>query len=83
MSDQKKFLEDITQSVQDYREDAMTIAQQLRQEGLRQGGHDKAFEIAKNLLGMGLDLNSIKQATKLSEEEINRLRERMSNRKAH
>jgi recombination-promoting nuclease RpnB len=48
----------------------MTFAQQFRQEGRQ----DERFVIAKNLLGMGLDLNSIKQATKLSEEEITHLR---------
>jgi predicted transposase/invertase (TIGR01784 family) len=59
-------------------EEIMTFAQQFKQEGLQQGLEkgrlDERFAIAKNLLGMGIDLNSIKEATHLSEEEISRLR---------
>jgi hypothetical protein len=67
-------------------EEIMTFAQQFKQEGLLQGLQqgeqrgmekgrlDERFAIAKNLLGMGIDLNSIKAATHLSEEEISRLR---------
>ncbi|MEW9906561.1 MAG: Rpn family recombination-promoting nuclease/putative transposase [Candidatus Symbiodolus clandestinus] len=55
-------------------EEIMTFAQQFRQEGLQQGRHDKAFEIAKNMLAEGADFQFVKRVTKLSDEEINRLR---------
>lgn len=74
VSDQKKFLEDITQTEQNYREDVMTIAQQLRQEGLQQGEQRKAFEIAKKMLAKGADISDIEELTELSFEEISKLR---------
>lgn len=74
VSDQKKFLEDITQTEQNYREDVMTIAQQLRQEGLQQGEQRKAFEIAKEMLAEGADFQFVKRVTKLSDEEMSQLR---------
>ena len=70
VSDQRKFLEDITQATQFYREDAMTIAQQLRQEGLQQGMQQEKYQIARNLLLCGIDRDVIKQSTGLSDEEL-------------
>ncbi|MEW9907085.1 MAG: hypothetical protein AB2990_07190 (plasmid) [Candidatus Symbiodolus clandestinus] len=59
------------------REDIMTLAQQLEhrglQQGLQQGEHNKAFEIAKRMLEAKIDLEAIKNCTGLSDQEISRL----------
>ncbi len=39
----------------------------------QKGRREKAIEIAKNLLNMGLDINQIAQATGLSAEEIEKI----------
>lgn len=52
----------------------MTLAQQLKQEGLeqglKQGEHRKAVAIAKNLLNDGMSPKSVQKLTGLSEKEI-------------
>ena len=56
----------------------MTVAQQLRQEGMQKGRqegmHTKSLEIAKNMLSkLHLDIKVVKEATGLSEEELLKL----------
>ena len=41
-----------------------------KQEGRAEGGKDKAIEIAKNLLEMGMPIDAIMKATGLSSEEV-------------
>ena len=43
------------------------------QEGISEGIHQKALETAKNLVGLGLSVANIAQATGLTEAEIERL----------
>jgi predicted transposase/invertase (TIGR01784 family) len=74
VSDEKALIEAIIRAVPSSREDVMTIAQKFEQRGEQRGRLDERFTIAKNLLGMGVDPIAIKQATHLSDEEINRLR---------
>ncbi len=57
-------------TIEDYREDVMNAAQQLKQQGLEQGEHRKALAIAKNLLKQNIPLSVIKSATGLSEQEL-------------
>jgi hypothetical protein len=56
-----------------------TIAQQLREEGIKigeaKGMKKKAEETAKKLLGMGIEIEKISEATGLKEEEIKKLKE--------
>lgn len=40
------------------------------EKGLVEGEHKKAIEIAKNLLEMGLDVDTIVKASGLSKEEV-------------
>ena len=44
-----------------------------REQGREQGRQEEKIEIAKKMIGMGLDLKSIEKLTGLSEEEIKRL----------
>jgi predicted transposase/invertase (TIGR01784 family) len=54
-----------------------TLAEQLKQEGIKigkkEGIEEKAIETAKNLLEMGIDIDKIAKATGLSQEEIEKL----------
>ena len=43
------------------------------QEGISEGSYQKALETAKNLLGLGLSVANIAQATGLAEAEIESL----------
>jgi predicted transposase/invertase (TIGR01784 family) len=56
-----------------------TIAQQLREEGIKigeeKGKEDKAKETAKRMLEDGLPIEAISKYTGLTREEIERLRE--------
>ena len=54
----------------------MTAAQYLRQEGRQEGEHNKALDIAKNMLSkLHLDAETVAQATGLSQEELMKLQE--------
>ena len=42
-------------------------------EGIKEGEHKKALKIAKKLLEKGQDIDTVMDATELTEEEIKRL----------
>ena len=44
-----------------------------KEKGAAKGERNKAIEIAKNLLGMGMSIDNIMKATGLSQEEIAKL----------
>jgi predicted transposase/invertase (TIGR01784 family) len=46
-------------------------------EGIKEGAINKQIEIAKNLLSMNLSIEQIKEATGLTKEELERLKEEM------
>ena len=46
-----------------------------RQEGREEGLKEKAYEIARNLLALKLDIDSISKATGLTKEDIAKLKE--------
>ena len=46
-----------------------------REEGIEIGREKKAYEIARNLLAMKLDIDSISKATGLTKEEVAKLAE--------
>lgn len=52
-----------------------TARDQGRKEGREEGREEKSFEIARNLIQMGLSFRQIKEATGLSLEEVKRLAE--------
>lgn len=84
-----QFLHDIATQTQDYREDVMTIAEQLRQEGeqkgyqlgrqdgvnegMQQGKQEATRQLAKQLLADGVGRSSVKRYTGLSDEELDSL----------
>jgi len=83
--DTKKFIHNPVENTPRYREDLMTIAECLKQEGrqkglqeglqkgLQEGGSKREREIAYNLLSVGLEHNVILQATGMSRAELDDL----------
>jgi predicted transposase/invertase (TIGR01784 family) len=53
------------------------VAQELIQEGISQGAHQKEQEIAKNLLKMGIPAADVARATGLSVSEVEKLKVRL------
>ena len=47
---------------------------QGRSEGIAQGSYQRALETAKNLLGLGLSIENIAQATGLSKQEVEEIK---------
>lgn len=76
-SDTRQFLQTIAAQTQDYREDVMTIAEQLRQEGRQEGRQEERREsarrIARQLIANGVDPAVVKRSTGLSDDELNSL----------
>ncbi|WP_174889418.1 Rpn family recombination-promoting nuclease/putative transposase [Candidatus Williamhamiltonella defendens] len=76
-SDAKQFLYQIAEKATDYREGVMTIAEQLRQEGEKQGiekgRHEAKIDMARQFLANGVDRAIVKMSTGLSDAEINAL----------
>jgi predicted transposase/invertase (TIGR01784 family) len=52
----------------------MTIANSLRQEGLEQGIQQGIHAVAKNMLAGNIDIDSVVRFTKLSQEEIEKIK---------
>ncbi|MGL9723208.1 Rpn family recombination-promoting nuclease/putative transposase [Sodalis sp. (in: enterobacteria)] len=88
-SDTRQFLQTIAAQTQDYREDVMTIAEQLRQEGrqegiqlgeqkgrqegLQEGRQESARSIAHQLIANGVERSIVKLSTGLSDQELDEL----------
>lgn len=70
----EQFYSSLAEALPNYREDIMTLAQQLEQkglkEGLKQGEHRKAVAIAKNMLNEGISPKATQKLTGLHENEI-------------
>jgi hypothetical protein len=76
--DSKKTILSRTDKIKDLtqRQLAMSVVQQLRRESRQESMHTKASGIAKNILSrFHLDIQSVAQATVLSQEELMRLQE--------
>jgi predicted transposase YdaD len=78
----EEIIEAILEIAPDKQEDIMTAARQLeikgekrgRQQGMQQGMQTKALDIAKNMLSkLHLDVETVAQATGLSQEELMKL----------
>ncbi|WP_406704201.1 Rpn family recombination-promoting nuclease/putative transposase [Sodalis sp.] len=72
-SDTRQFLHTIAAQTQDYREDVMTIAEQLRQEGRQEGRQETTTELARKFLANGVDRSIVKLSTGLSDQELDKL----------
>jgi len=60
-------------TIENYREDVMNAAQQLKQQGLQQGlqqGRQEILALVRNLLKQNVPLATIKSASGLSEQEL-------------
>jgi predicted transposase/invertase (TIGR01784 family) len=69
----EQFYLSLAEALPNYREDIMTLAQQLEQKGLQQG-HEKArHEMAKNLLAEGFSLDLVKKVTRLPDLALSEL----------
>lgn len=87
-SDTRQFLHTIALQTQDYQEDVMTIAEQLRQEGRQEGihlgrqegrqegEHSASLKIARQLLANGVERTLVKISTGLSDDELASLNDR-------
>lgn len=88
--DFKKFYSNLAEALPNYREDIMTLAHQLKQEGLQQGlqrglqrglqqglqqGRQEVLTLVRNLLKQNVPLATIKLASGLSEQELLELEE--------
>lgn len=78
----EKFIRALAEKTPRYREDAMTIAEQLeakgiekgivlgRQEGRQEGEHSASLKIARQLIANGVDRAIVKMSTGLSDDEL-------------
>ncbi len=75
--DLQTFLRILVKNTPRYREEMMTLAEQLEQKGLekglQKGRSEQARDIARNLLALGLDRATIEHATGLSPSELSAL----------
>lgn len=68
-SDAEQFLHDIAAQIADYREDVMTIAEQLRLKGRQ----ETRIQIARQLLANGVDREVVKLSTGLNDAKLDNL----------
>ena len=81
--DSEAFFRNLRAHTPRYREEMMTVAEQLEQKGHKighqigrqEGRSERDREIARNLLAIGLDRASIEHATGLSDAELNAMAE--------
>jgi predicted transposase/invertase (TIGR01784 family) len=72
----EELLEAIENIVPQRKEDIMTAAQQLRQEGKKEGMQQEKLHIARNMLSkLHLDMQTVAKATGLSGEELMKLQQ--------
>lgn len=77
----EQFYSTLAEALPNYREDIMTLAQQLEQkglqkgleQGLQQGLEQSRYEMAKNLLAEGLSLDLVKKVTQLPDLDLTEL----------
>ncbi|WP_275113646.1 Rpn family recombination-promoting nuclease/putative transposase [Rickettsiella grylli] len=62
-------------TIEDYEEDIMNAAQQLKQQGRQEGEYRKAINIAKKMLAKRINLPLIKEITGLSDQDLLTLEE--------
>jgi predicted transposase/invertase (TIGR01784 family) len=73
-NDPQELIDAIITVVPDKKEIIMTAAQQLRQQGIQEGIHTKAIDIAKNMLKKGFDISFIQEMTGLTQETIENIK---------
>ena len=68
-----EFFKTLTEQLPEASEDIMTIAQQLEQRGEQRGRAAEAAEIAREMLELGIEKETIAKATKLPVSEVEKL----------
>ncbi len=72
--DAEAFVRNLAQRVPQHEDELMTIAQQLEQKGLEKGRQEGKMEVARNLLQKGIPLESVRELTGLSNDELAKIR---------
>ena len=76
--DAEAFVRNLAQRVPQHEDELMTIAQQLEQKGLEkgrlEGRQEGKMEVARNLLAKGIPLESVRELTGLSDDELAKIR---------
>ncbi|MHC2598976.1 putative transposase/invertase (TIGR01784 family) [Kluyvera sp. 1366] len=76
--DAEAFVRNLAQRVPQHEDELMTIAQQLEQKGLEkgrmEGRQEGKMEVARNLLAKGIPLESVRELTGLSDDDLAKIR---------
>lgn len=80
--DAEAFVRNLAQRVPEHEDELMTIAQQLEQKGLekgrmegrQEGRQEGKMEVARNLLAKGIPLESVRELTGLSDDDLAKIR---------
>lgn len=76
--DAEAFVRNLAQRVPQHEDELMTIAQQLEQKGLEkgrlEGRQEGKMEVARNLLQKGIPLESVRELTGLSDDDLKKIR---------
>lgn len=72
--DAEAFVRNLAQKVPQHEDELMTIAQQLEQKGLDKGRIEGKMEVARKLLENGIPLESVRELTGLSDNDLAKIR---------
>lgn len=72
--DAEAFVRNLAQKVPQHEDELMTIAQQLEQKGLDKGRIEGKMEVARKLLENGIPLESVRELTGLSDDDLAKIR---------
>ena len=72
--DAEAFVRNLAQRVPQHEDELMTIAQQLEQKGREKGRMEGKMEVARNLLAKGIPLESVRELTGLSDDDLKKIR---------
>ena len=72
--DAEAFVRNLAQKVPQHEDELMTIAQQLEQKGVDKGRIEGKMEVARKLLENGIPLESVRELTGLSDDDLAKIR---------
>lgn len=72
--DAEAFVRNLALRVPQHEDELMTIAQQLEQKGREKGRMEGKMEVARNLLAKGIPLESVRELTGLSDDDLKKIR---------
>ncbi|MDO8954235.1 MAG: Rpn family recombination-promoting nuclease/putative transposase [Gammaproteobacteria bacterium] len=71
--DSQEFVAALTETATVYKDDVMTTAEYLKQQGMQEGMQQGILQTAKNMLAKGFDMQTIKEITGLPVKELAKL----------